>query len=148
MKKIRSSVIPHNGRASAIRKSLGVTKEDETIAGKAIIFTQEQEELRQKAKNGDLGIKFDDERNRWDLLPWREIEQVVKILTFGAKKYADDNWKYIPDLKKRYFAAAMRHLVAWQKGEMLDQESGENHLSHALCCILFLLWDDNQSGKS
>jgi len=113
-----------------------------------LTFTKEQEELRQKAKNGDLGIKFDDERNRWDLLPWREIEQVVKILTFGAKKYADDNWKYIPDLKKRYFAAAMRHLVAWQKGEMLDQESGENHLSHALCCILFLLWDDNQSGKS
>jgi len=113
-----------------------------------LTFTKEQEKLRQKAKNGDLGIKFDDERNRWDLLPWREIEQVVKILTFGAKKYADDNWKYIPDLKKRYFAAAMRHLVAWQKGEMLDQESGENHLSHALCCILFLLWDDNQSGKS
>lgn len=109
-------------------------------------FTPEQEKARQEAKAGKLGIKFDNgsEKLRWDLLPWEEIEEVVKVLTLGAFKYADHNWKYVPENRKRYFAAAMRHLVAWFKGEKLDKESGLNHLAHAICCILFLLWRNNQ----
>lgn len=110
------------------------------------LFNPEQEEARKRAKNGELGIKFDEKKLRWDLLPFREVEQVVKILTFGAEKYADDNWKHIPDLQKRYFAAAMRHLSAWIQGEKLDKESGQNHLSHAACCILFTLWKDNENS--
>jgi hypothetical protein len=113
-------------------------------------FTPEQEKARQAAKAGKLGIKFDDgpEKLRWDLLPWEEVEQVVKVLTLGASKYADHNWKFVPENRSRYFAAAMRHLVAWFKGEKLDKESGLNHLAHALCCVLFLLWKDNQDENN
>jgi hypothetical protein len=115
-----------------------------------LVLSKEQEEARQAAKEGKLGIKFDNgaDKLRWDLLPWREVEKVVKILTFGAMKYADNNWQYVPEREKRYFAAAMRHLVAWKQGEINDKESGENHLSHALCCILFLLWNDIEKQKT
>lgn len=112
-------------------------------------FTKEQEELRKKAKNGELGIKFDDdpEKLRWDLMPWREAEQVVEILTIGAIKYADDNWKHIPNLRRRCFSAAMRHFIKWFLGKRFDKETGKNHLAHALCCIMFLLWKDNQKDE-
>lgn len=86
------------------------------------------------------GKKHDGGKQRWDLLPWPEVAEVVKVVTFGAEKYAPDNWKSVPSAKDRYFAAAMRHLVAWRAGEREDRESGVNHLAHAACCILFMLY--------
>ena len=91
-----------------------------------------------------LGLKYDDEKLRYDLLPWECIEDIVKILNFGAKKYAPNNWQKVPDPKNRYFAALIRHIVAWFKGEKIDPESGLPHLAHAGCCILFLMWFDKE----
>ena len=88
------------------------------------------------------GVKYDQEKLDWSLLPIEPIEEVVKVLMFGAKKYAPDNWKKVPDAERRYYNAAMRHLTSWQKGEKLDSETGLSHLAHALCCITFLLGKD------
>ena len=90
------------------------------------------------------GVKYDQDKPDWSLLPLEPIEDVVDVLTFGAKKYSPDNWKKVPDLHNRYFAAAMRHLVAWKNGEILDPESGKPHLAHAQCCLVFLAWFDKQ----
>lgn len=32
-------------------------------------------------------MKFDTEKDRWDLLPWRAVREVVRVVTYGAKKY-------------------------------------------------------------
>jgi hypothetical protein len=85
------------------------------------------------------GRKDDNEKDRWDLLPVDPIRQLVKVLTFGARKYADDNWMKVPGARRRYYSAAMRHLTAWYDGEQLDPESGLPTLAHALCCIVFLM---------
>lgn len=90
--------------------------------------------------------KNDDGKIRWDLLPWNEVEEVAKVLEFGAKKYDPENWKLVDD-PQRYFAAAMRHLVAWKKGKLKDDETGLPHLSHACCCLLFLMWHDHNQPK-
>lgn len=37
------------------------------------------------------GLKNDDKENRRDLLPWEPLQEVVKVLTHGARKYAPDN---------------------------------------------------------
>lgn len=84
------------------------------------------------------GMKFDDEKNRWDLLPFDVMDEVVKILTFGAKKYEDNNWKKISP--ERYKAALMRHYSAWVQGEKNDGESGLSHMSHVICNAIFLRW--------
>jgi hypothetical protein len=86
------------------------------------------------------GEKLDTGKTRWSLLPWKETEQLVRVLDFGAKKYSVDNWQQVPNARERYFDAALRHLVAWKSGEELDPESGLPHLAHAGCCVLFLLW--------
>jgi hypothetical protein len=93
------------------------------------------------------GIKYDDSKLKWSLLPWKQVEEVVKVLQHGAKKYAPDNWKKVQPYKERYFNAAMRHLMAWYWGEKNDPETGLNHLAHAACCILFMLWHDGEEDK-
>ena len=95
-----------------------------------------------------LGVKHDKDKPKWNLLPWDELEDVVHVLTFGAKKYAPDNWKFVDDANNRYMDAAMRHLVAHQQGEQRDAESGEPHIAHAICCLLFMLWHDKNDNAS
>ena len=90
------------------------------------------------------GLKYDTTKPRWDLLPYDQLEKVVNVLTMGAVKYADDNWKDVEPYDKRYFAATMRHLTAWKKGELVDEESGQPHLAHAICCLLFMMWKDEE----
>lgn len=84
------------------------------------------------------GSKFDSGKPQYSLIPPNALEDVVKVLTFGAQKYSRDNWKSVPDANNRYFDAAMRHLWAYKKGDPLDEETGCKHLSHAICCLLFM----------
>ena len=70
------------------------------------------------------------------------MEETVKVLTFGATKYARDNWKFVDDSKRGYFDALQRHVWAWRQGEILDKESGIHHLAHAMCCLMFLYEHD------
>ena len=90
------------------------------------------------------GRKYDNGKPRWDLLPFNELEEVVKVLTEGAKKYDDDNWKHVPQARQRYFAAAMRHMKTWWTGGRNDPEDDLHLLAHAVCDLLFLMWFDNQ----
>lgn len=92
------------------------------------------------------GIKHDQGKLPWDLLPFEEIEEVVKVLQHGAEKYGPNNWQQLMNANDRYFAAAMRHMVAYKKGEMTDEESGLPHLAHATCCLLFMMWGDKDVG--
>ena len=91
------------------------------------------------------GRKADRGKLRWDILPWSSLGPVVEVLAFGAGKYAPDNWQRVPQARSRYFAAAVRHLIAWYRGEKNDPETGLPHLAHALCCLLFLLWFERGS---
>jgi hypothetical protein len=88
----------------------------------------------------NTGVKYDKEKSRWDLVLLYVLEGFVRVLTFGAKKYADNNWMIVENAEQRYFSALMRHITAYQAGETVDKESNESHLSHALCCIYFLLY--------
>jgi hypothetical protein len=84
------------------------------------------------------GRKDDSEKNRVDLLPFDALEEVAKVLTFGARKYADRNWEKGMGWM-RIFGGVMRHTWAWCRGENTDPESGLPHLAHAACDVLFLL---------
>jgi len=86
-----------------------------------------------------VGAKFDDGKLDWTLLPWDSLEEVVRVLEFGAKKYSVDNWKKVPDGRARYVRAAFRHLIASARGEEKDPESGLSHFAHGVCCLLFAL---------
>ncbi|NLA84833.1 MAG: hypothetical protein GX854_09995 [Clostridiales bacterium] len=47
-------------------------------------------------KGGDVlkeGIKYDSEKLRYDLFPVEALEEITKVLTYGAAKYSPDNWR-------------------------------------------------------
>ena len=65
--------------------------------------------------------------------------EVAKVLTFGAEKYDEHNWRKLENLQNRYTSGALRHIFAHNDSELLDEESGLSHLAHAICCLLFKL---------
>jgi len=87
---------------------------------------------------GEVGQKYDKDKPRYDLIPLKALEQTVGVLTYGAKKYAPENWRRVEGWRRRYFGAALRHLFAWWGGEKTDPESGHPHMAHALCCLMFI----------
>lgn len=84
------------------------------------------------------GIKFDQDKPDYSLLPLISTEEVVKVWTFGKKKYAAWNWTLGFQFSRPY-AAALRHVFAWARGESYDPESGIHHLAHAICDLQMLL---------
>jgi len=85
----------------------------------------------------DTGSKFDDGKNRLDLIPPDATEGLGLVLTFGAKKYAPYNW--LEGIKySKIIAAIKRHLLAVERNEDIDSESGLLHVDHIACNIAFL----------
>ena len=94
------------------------------------------------------GKKYDGEKPRLYLLPPHTLVEVGKVLTFGAAKYDEHNWKKLDNLQNRYTGAALRHIFAHMAGEELDPETGLDHLAHALCCLMFKLEAKLENGES
>lgn len=97
-----------------------------------------------KPNQSTTGRKDDQEKNRLDLIEPEFIEGIGKVLTFGADKYEPNNWQKVEGAEDRYYAAALRHLMAWRKGEKEDPESGLSHLDHVACNIMFLQYFERE----
>lgn len=106
-------------------------------------------EASRKEMASGAGTKDDFAKTRLSLIPPMPLELLGKVLTFGAKKYNDENWMNGMSWR-RVYDAALRHMNAWLSGEDNDPETGLPHLSHAMCCLVFLVqygethkdWDD------
>jgi hypothetical protein len=97
-----------------------------------IKFSREcQEEKREGTKN-------DIEKPALSLLPSSMLLEVGEVLTFGAEKYTAHNWRNGIHLS-RLTSAALRHILAFNEGEDMDEESGLSHLAHAICNLAFAL---------
>lgn len=98
--------------------------------------------------NTGEGMKNDflDDKPRWDLLPLQEIEDLVKVYTAGAKKYAPNNWQKLDNGYQRYKAALFRHLLAYEKGERIDPDTKCMHLAQVVWNAVAMLWFD-KNGK-
>ena len=91
-------------------------------------------------KNVKGGIKFDEGKPMWNLVPLEAVQEVAKVLTMGANKYGKRNWVKLPDFEDRYMSATLRHITQHQSGELFDEESGLLHISHATCNLIFLAY--------
>lgn len=88
---------------------------------------------------GEYGAKHDSNKLKPTLLVSDmplAINEVLKVLKFGAEKYSEGNWLKVEDGISRYRNAGLRHLLA---SEELDDESGLSHLSHAVTSLLMEL---------
>lgn len=89
----------------------------------------------EKAKSG---VKFDKHKLRWVLMPWDALTDVVRVFMYGACKYGERNWELGMD-RNRLLDAALRHISKYMCGEFEDNETGLNHLAHAVASLLMLI---------
>ena len=75
------------------------------------------------------GLRYNEGKLRYDLMHPFALEQLAKIFTMGASKYAPRNWE--KGMKWTTILASLhRHLAAIERGEDYDKESGLLHSSH------------------
>lgn len=100
----------------------------------------------------EKGIKYDHGKPRYSLVPALAHQEIARVLTFGAQKYDDENWRKVEKLRTRYLDAAQRHIEAYKIARIgntseLDEESELHHLAHAATCLMFIL-DDIELEKN
>lgn len=92
-----------------------------------------------------LGIKDDDTKPRFDLIPTEPLKIVADIFTEGFRKYTKGTQNaYANNWQKgmrwgRVYAAMQRHANSWWGGETYDQDSGKHNLAHVICCAMMLI---------
>lgn len=74
---------------------------------------------------------------QYSLIDLNALEQCARVLEFGAKKYARNNWKKGLRLTQ-ILDSMLRHIAALSSGEFVDPESGLPHIGHIQCNALFL----------
>ncbi len=74
-------------------------------------------------------MKDDKEKPLVSLVEPDFILGIAEIMTQGAIKYEENNWKKCKQ-PKRYLNALLRHLLEYWRGNKIDKESGKSHLYH------------------
>lgn len=88
--------------------------------------------------NPTTGLKYDTGKLQYSLIPTSTTKALAEVLTYGANKYAPNNWQLVDNGEVRYMDALFRHLEAFRYGETHDPESGIHHLAHVLTNVAFL----------
>ena len=60
-------------------------------------------------------------------------------MALGASKYGAFNYRDKDVAASVYVDAMLRHLLAWNGGQDIDEESGVSHLGHVMACAAILI---------
>jgi len=83
--------------------------------------------------------KHDSNKPMISLVEPKFIIGIAEVLTFGARKYAIDNWKKATTADiRRIKDSLLRHTLAYTSGELLDSETHLSHAYHISCNVMFL----------
>ena len=88
-----------------------------------------------------MGKKFDLGKLDWGIIPPESLEPAIRVFMFGEKKYGRNNW-LTPNERGEYLTrlritnAMKRHQAEIDKGNLVDDESGEFHSAHLACGAL------------
>lgn len=85
----------------------------------------------------EQALRYNDGKIKWSYIHWPSIEELAKVLDYGATKYTKNNWmKGFPITSLS--DSLLRHVFAFMSGEDTDPESGESHLGHMMCNLMFM----------
>jgi hypothetical protein len=93
------------------------------------------------------GLKFDGGKIPWELLPDDALEQVARVLQFGAQKYAARNWENGIEYGRIHGAIHRHRKAFFHDRETNDPETGLHHLAHLACEVLFVLAYELRGGN-
>lgn len=106
-----------------------------------------EDDFKQNAKEGpgdssdflpSSAKRYNTGKPRMGLLPADALEEMAGVLTMGADKYGENNWrKGLPFIE--VVDSLERHVSWFKKGHDLDDESGYHHMAHVMCNAAFLI---------
>lgn len=91
-------------------------------------------------------LRFNQGKPKWSLVDFKSMEPMIRVLEFGAQKYAPENWKKGLDTTE-ILESMMRHLAALMDGEETDPESGVSHMGHIQCNAMFYNYFKRQEDE-
>lgn len=93
------------------------------------------------------GTKFDQGKPQLSLVSFESVAGEARAMEYGKNKYGRNNYKGGMDWT-RLLDAALRHIMAFSKGEDNDEESTLNHLYHAKANLgMLIYYYENKLGK-
>lgn len=101
------------------------------------------------AERGDgEGLRYNDGKNRVELIPAIWTWSLGMVLTRGAIKYETRNWER--GMSWAYcLGSCSRHILKFMCGERYDPESGCHHLAHAAWnCLALMTYDIRGIGQN
>lgn len=84
----------------------------------------------------EKALRYNEGKPKWSLVHFASLLPMVRVLMFGAKKYAPDNWKKKLD-RKEVLDSTQRHLAALMDDQEIDPESALHHIGHIQCNAMF-----------
>lgn len=115
-----------------------INKKEEKIVFTNSTLPDNNESVYSNKNSEDKALRFDDGKIRHDLLPGHALNELAKVYTMGAKKYADNNWR--KGMKwSRVLASLKRHLNYIENGVDFDDESKLLHAAHVAWNAITLL---------
>lgn len=98
---------------------------------------------KKQSSSKQQGVKYDNGKTLYSLVPPYALEAVAQNLTDNLKKYKErNNWMKVENAQERYLDALYRHLEAHRRGEVYDTDSVNpetTHMSAVAVNALFLL---------
>ncbi len=84
----------------------------------------------------DKALRFNEGKPKWTLVHFESMVPLVRILEYGAKKYAPYNWKK-PMSRSDILDSMQRHMAKLIDGDENDEESGLPHIGHIMANAMF-----------
>jgi len=117
------------------------------------LFLRGETYLHTKIYAGNMSekaLRYNEGKLDWTLVDWKSLEPLVKVVTYGWKKYTTpeasgrDNWKNPCEDPMQHIQSAFRHLMAISGGEMIDPESNELHAGHVCANMMMFIYHTNK----
>jgi hypothetical protein len=98
--------------------------------GQSVVVTERQTDEMQ-------ALRYNQGKVEWSLVDYKSLEPMVRVLEYGVEKYARNNWKKgMP--ATQIIESMLRHTYKLLEGELVDPESGIEHIGHIQCNAMFL----------
>ena len=86
----------------------------------------------------------------YTLVPAVFLKGTATALGHGAQKYSRRGYLRNEDYDVHAWRALLRHVMAIQGGEMIDEEFGLHHIAHiaANCAMIMHYWSENGNSPN
>ena len=113
-----------------------------TESGK-IQSTKVKEDLNPQLET-EHALRYNKGKPKWSYVHFESLEPMIRVLEYGALKYAPYNWQKPMPLVE-ILESMQRHLAALIDGELVDAESGISHMGHIQANAMFYNYHVNKA---